>query len=602
MSSIERNIEAHKRTITELLHGKKYTVEYFQREYKWERKHIEQLIVDLEAAFMSNYNEGDTLANVANYNGYYLGPVVLCEIGRVRSIVDGQQRLTSITLLLIYLNNLQKNTAEPEELIPLVFSRKGGKNSYNIEVAARTVVLDALFKGEEFELEEDVDPSVKNMYERYLDIASMFPDTLKGETLPFFIEWLKDNVVFVEILAFSNENAYTIFETMNDRGLNLTPTEMLKGYILTNIQDNDRIEEINALWKKHVSNLHRFSLLEDQEFIRAWLRSAFAETIRSTTKGAENEDFEKIGTRFHTWVKDNAKKIGLKEPEAFYYFVKGDFDFYANLYTRILSAERVLTEGLETLYLSSYWSIANSLAYPLMMAPISKLDDEETIIEKLGIISKFIDIFTVSRVINNRSITQTALRYTIYSLVLEIRGKNVDELRTILKGKLAGPTDSIDNVVNYFYQYDNRKFLHYLFARIVYYMQTEYANEDVSFDDFMPSRRRNRYVLTPIIDSTNEAYLQYFANEDELFQAYKLLGNLVLIPNEIALEFNNIATIKKLALLENQNLLASTLVNNVENSGNTQLFPLTTFNYDGLKLRTAHIAEIAKEIWNIERI
>lgn len=601
MSSIEKNIQADKRKLTELLHGKKYAVDYFQREYKWERKHIEQLIVDLEAAFMSNYNNGDTLDSVAGYNGYYLGPVVLCEVGRGRSIVDGQQRLTSISLLLIYLNNLQRGNAEQEEITPLIFSRKGGKNSYNIEVPARTAVLDALFKNEEFDLEDDADPSVKNMYERYLDISNMFPDTLKGGTLPLFIEWLKENVVFVEILAFSNENAYTIFETMNDRGLNLTPTEMLKGYILTNIQDNDRIEEINTLWKKHVSNLHRFSLLEDQEFIRAWLRSAFADTIRSTSKGAENEDFEKIGTRFHTWVKDNTKKIGLKEPEAYYYFIKGDFDFYATLYTRILNAERNLTEGLETLYLSSYWSIANSLAYPLMMAPISKLDDEETIIEKLNIVSKFLDVFTVSRVINNRSITQTAIRYTIYSLVKDIRGKDVDELRTTLKAKLAGP-DSIENIVNYFYQYDNRKFIHYLFARIVYYLQTTYAEEDIDFDNLMPSRRRNRYVLAPIVDYDYSVYGENFAGEDELFQAYRLLGNHILIQNMVAEEFNQIPTIEKLSLLENQNLLASTLVNNKDNSGNTQLFPLTTINYETLKMRTSEIAQLAKEIWDIDLI
>lgn len=602
MSSIERNIEAHKRTITELLHGKKYTVEYFQREYKWERKHIEQLIVDLEAAFMSNHNDGDTLANVADYNGYYLGPVVLCEIGRVRSIVDGQQRLTSITLLLIYLNNLQRNILEPEEITPLIFSRKGGKNSYNIEVAARAVVLDAVFKNEEFELSDDADPSVKNMYERYLDISNMFPVSLKGEILPLFIEWLKENVVFVEILAYSNENAYTIFETMNDRGLNLTPTEMLKGYILTNIQDNDRIEEINVLWKKHVSNLHRFSLLEDQEFIRAWLRSAFAESIRSTSKGAENEDFEKIGTRFHTWVKDNSKKIGLKEPEAFYYFVKGDFDFYATLYTRILNAERYLTEGLETLFLSSYWSIANSLAYPLMMAPISKLDDEDTVIEKLNIVSKFLDVFTVSRVVNNRSITQTALRYTIYSLVKDIRGRGVDELRNILKGKLAGPTDSIENLVNFTFQYDNRKFIHYLFARIVYYLQTTYANEEISFDELMPSRRRNRYVLAAIADYDFDSYGENFSDEEELFLAYKLLGNYILIPNPIAEQFNQVSTIEKLQLLAHENLLASTLLNNEENAGNIHLSPIQSIDFESLKARTTAIAEIAKEIWSVEGI
>ena len=52
---------------------------------------------------------------------------------------------------------------------------------------------------------------------------------LAEHALPYFIDWLIENVHLVEITAFSDEDAYTIFETMNDRGFSLTPTEMLKG-------------------------------------------------------------------------------------------------------------------------------------------------------------------------------------------------------------------------------------------------------------------------------------------------------------------------------------------------------------------------------------
>jgi hypothetical protein len=133
-------------------------------------------------------------------------------------------------------------------------------------------------------------------------------------------------------------------------------------------------------------------------------------------------------------------------------------------------------------------------------------------------------------------------------------------------------------------------------------MQTVYANEEISFDDLMPSRRRNRYVLAPIVDYDYGVYGENFANEDELFQAYRLIGNHVLIPNSIAEQFNQIATVEKLALLENQNLLASTLVNNEENAGNTQLFPLQIINYETLRMRTTEIAQLAKEIWDIDAI
>lgn len=597
MSSIEKEIIAEKKKLSTLMR-EKYTVDPFQREYKWERKNIEQLLVDLEASFLTNYEIEHTLADVSDYNGYYLGPVVICKLSRSRSIVDGQQRLTSITLLLIFLNNIQKEAEEPEEIAPLIFSRKGGANTYNIEIPQRQKILDALFKTGDYILEDEEDLSVRNMYERYIDIVNLFPDDLRGKALPLFIEWLKENVVLVEILAHSNENAYTIFETMNDRGLNLTPAEMLKGYLLSNIGDPEKVDEINALWKKQVATLLSFSPQEEQEFIKAWLRSVYAETIRSSAKGAENEDFEKIGTRFHTWVKDNHKKIGLRDSETFYFFVKGDFDFYANLYSKILKAERNLTAGMEIIFLSSEWNIANSLAYPLLMASISKLDDEETIIGKLNMVYRFLDIFTVSRSINSRSITQTAIRYTIYSLVKEIRNKPADELRMILRSKLLLPSEGVDNLPNFNYQYDNRRFVHYLLARMIYYLETVYVENKISFIDLLPSRRRNRFILTPIVDWDIERYVQYFENEDELYQAYRQLGNHLLVANPMVSDFNAVDTADKLQQLQGSNLFNDTLSQNLPISNQIGLFPIDSINIDSIKQRTLQLTHLAKEIWN----
>ncbi|HNP96891.1 MAG TPA: DUF262 domain-containing protein, partial [Cyclobacteriaceae bacterium] len=91
------------------------------------------------------------------------------------------------------------------------------------------------------------DESTKNMAARYDDIEKSFPEEIKNDVLPFFIDWLKYNVVLVEIIAYSDENAYTIFETMNDRGLNLTPTEMLKGFILSKFSDSRKRQKANEL-------------------------------------------------------------------------------------------------------------------------------------------------------------------------------------------------------------------------------------------------------------------------------------------------------------------------------------------------------------------
>ena len=111
-------------------------------------------------------------------------------------------------------------------------------------------------------------------------------------------------VVLVEIIAYSDEDAYTIFETMNDRGLSLSPTDMLKGYLLANITGSENKDSLNELWKNQIYDLIKISKEDETDFFKVWLRAKYAETIRERKKGATNKDFEIIGTAFHKWVRD----------------------------------------------------------------------------------------------------------------------------------------------------------------------------------------------------------------------------------------------------------------------------------------------------------
>jgi hypothetical protein len=69
------------------------------------------------------------------------------------------------------------------------------------------------------------------------------------------VDWLIENVHFVEITAYSDSDAYTIFETMNDRGLSLTPADMLKGYLLAHITDPADRGRAGSVWKEQVARL-----------------------------------------------------------------------------------------------------------------------------------------------------------------------------------------------------------------------------------------------------------------------------------------------------------------------------------------------------------
>lgn len=531
MSRLENKIEAKDRTIVEVLDKNKYTVDYYQREYSWQQKHIEQLVTDLTTAFLNEYESRHERPEVENYNSYYLGPFVLSEKGGKRSIIDGQQRLTSLTLILIFLNHLQKDYGVNEAIEGMIFSEKFGKKSFNIDVPERTAGLQALFESGEYNLPDDADASTVNMAERYNDIIEAFPKEIDAQVLPFFIDWFKERVVLVEILAYSDDNAYTIFETMNDRGLNLTPTEMLKGYLLSRFKDNALRKSTNDFWKKAIIRLQGIDKEEDQKFIQAFLRAKYAVTIRQGKAGSKNEDFEKIGTRFHNWFRDNLKLVGLGKDsqEDFDRFINKDFKYYFDAYLRIAQARATLTKGLESVHYIEHWGIAASLRDPLLLAPLQPSDSVETANQKINLVAKYIEIFCVRRSINFRTFAATSIRYTIYTLVKELRDKSLEELQEVLENKLTAMDESWEGMHRFRLHGQNKVFVKYLLSRLSGYVD-QLAGQSTDFRNYFLKGTGKPYEIEHIWSRHFDDHRDEFEHENDFVEYRNRLGGLVLLP------------------------------------------------------------------------
>jgi uncharacterized protein with ParB-like and HNH nuclease domain len=515
MGHIANKIDAKDKKLSEVLTGQRYKIDSFQREYRWQRKQIEALISDLSISFYKNYRNNHTIENYSDYDCYYMGPIVLCEDKGILSIVDGQQRLTSFTLLLIYLHHAQKKLELTENLFkdlkPFLYLTKGGKTTLVLNVDSRVKVIEHLYNNPSsiFEVIDELeytngddskkkskDESVQNIIERYEDITKLFPEELINiNTLPLFIEWLLDKIVMVEVKAYSMENAYTIFETMNDRGLTLNPTEILKGFLLSKIDEETKSEEMNEFWRTRIAEIKSNTGIDgDLDFFRAWLRAKYAETIRPKQVGSENEDFEIIGTQFHTWIKNNSNKTFLKDSEDYYFFIRSDFDFYSNLYKQLYNYKNKCVNGFESIYISNAYPIADSLSYPLLISPISKIDENKVIDEKIKLVGKFIDIYTNNRTIQGKAITQSSIRYSIYELVKSIRNNDLDNLKERLKTELDKGSSSPYSSFTLFHNMDNWGYYHYFFARIIYYLDCD----KYDFRDLLRTRKQNSFVLYKI--------------------------------------------------------------------------------------------------------
>lgn len=610
MGNVANKIEAKDYSIREVLDNKKYTIDYFQREYKWQKNHIEQLIADLEAAFLNNYKPEHERHEVSNYNSYYLGPIVLSEKDGKKSVIDGQQRLTSATVLLLFLNNLQKERDKKVNIDSLIYSEKYDQKSFNLDVPERKHCLEALFQDGEYEVKDSDDESIENIVKRYEDVAKFFPDELKGEVLPYFMDWLVDNVVLVVITAYSDDNAYTIFETMNDRGLNLTPSEMLKGYILSKVKaDSSKRTAINDIWKKEIKELHEYNPDEDLRFFQNWLRAKYAITIRPGKVGSANEDFEKVGTRFHTWVKDNHNKLGLHSATDFYEFINIKFTFYSSLYRKIFDAQSSLTKGLEHLYYANMWGFAASLADPLYIAPI-KLEDSEVVIkQKLNLVGRFIDTFSVLRSVNYRTFSQSSIRYTMYNLVLDIRNKDVQELGTILREKLEGMDEVLDGISRFQMHGQNKFFVKYFLSRITSHIEQR-SGRNTTFDTYFNPAEGKPYEIEHIWANRIEYHADEITQTEEFKQVRNMIGDLILIQRGTNQSFSDARYEEKLPHYLKENLLAQSLhkacyqknpnFNTYVEESALPFKPHHQFKRKDIEERQELYQQIAEEVWDLD--
>jgi len=561
-------IEAHHRNISEILSSVKYTVDYFQREYSWQEKHVRQLVEDLTSAFLHEYSNGDSRAKGETYNNYYLGPFVVSKKDGKRSIIDGQQRLTSLTLFLIFLNNycagLQVGADAKKELSKigeLIFSDYRGVKSFNIQVDERIECMRGLLDSGSYNPNEDDDESVVNMSSRYNDIASSFPEEINADNIMHFWDWIRFNVILVEIIAYSDENAYTIFETMNDRGLNLTPAEMLKGYLLSRLDTDAKRKQTNDVWKSSMQKLHAYDKGEDLKFFQAWFRSQYADTIRQGRAGSQNEDFEKIGTRFHSWFRDNLPKVGLEETESeqFENFLAADFDFYLKAYLKILEAQKNLMDGLEHIYYISKWGIANTLSYPLMLAPLRPDDSTEIIENKIALVAKYIEIFVVRRSVNFRKFSASSIRYTMYSLVKDIRGLSLESLRMILTEKLDEMDEHWDGVKAFRLHGQNANFTKFFLSRLTGYVD-EMSGRQSDFKTFFAPAKGKPFEIEHIWANKFERHRDEFEQEREFEDWRNNIGAMVLLPNGTNQSFGDDHYAEKRGHYVKENLLAASLV------------------------------------------
>lgn len=261
--------------------GKKYKIPPYQRDYSWSEENWEDLWND----FLSVEKTG---------NPHYTGSIVLNKIdkdGDEYEVIDGQQRLTTLTIYAVSTISILKeliskniDVSENNVRINLIGSGYIGIQDMTSLLYTSKLTLnknnDTFFQDYILRIRNPISynklkDSEKSLYDCYNYFKNQISLKFKedGEKMTNFL----DNIVgkkmfFIRIVVDEDTNAFTIFETLNARGVDLTTTDLIKNYlfIVCSKLPESQMEVIEDKWNLLV---HQIGLKEFPIFLRYYLNS-----------------------------------------------------------------------------------------------------------------------------------------------------------------------------------------------------------------------------------------------------------------------------------------------------------------------------------------
>ncbi len=534
-----QEIIGHTWTVRQLLIGRRYRIDAYQCQYSWSARHVEDLVNDLTACYREQWRPEHERSDIVGYRPYFLGCLVTTREDGASYLIDGVQRVASLTLLLIYLHHAQEGRTDVTSVLPLISSRRFEEESLNLQVAEGDPVLRALLHGTP--VPADPSPFGRALLARYQDIESVFPDDLLDEQLPFLVDWLLDRVVLVEVET-QRGTALEIFGATGERGNRLTGSDLLRGLILAELDSAD-VEKVETAWRRGVAALDELEPGGAADFIRHWLRAKHAQ---------DAADDAAIGMAAHRWVADQGRTLmGLHEPADFRDLVLHDFDRLGERHLELLRAARTLTEGLEPVYYNAY--NAMTLQYPLILAAVAPDDDDEAFRAKARMIAGALDIFVARCMITGTDFRYPIVQGRFFALARELRGMEPDKLAPRLGEELLGSDDPYEDFATFGVHPRNRAHIKYLLARMTAWVEQRYGLPHTFATYAVPGRYEVEHVLADRPELRPELPPRRFQEVRDRF------GALLLLPRDVIAVQAGLSYLRKVERYKKENVLARSL-------------------------------------------
>lgn len=602
-------------SIDKLFSNTIYYIDFYQRQYKWEAKPVKRLLDDIFFKFSEEHkrfkdSDEDSETIVNKYSWYYLNTYVTNVDSNTNKtyIVDGQQRLTTLTLIIIKLMHLAETFAEPdlkEWLSNKVVGRSGKKKTFWMNHEGHQATLEALYDGKE-EIPVDSGITAANMAANYKIISDRLDDELKEHSVfERFVYYFMFRLIIIK-LNVEQTNVPMVFEVINDRGVRLMPYEILKGKLLGQI-DKDELnsQNYNGLWDGQVEKVNRDSKDAINQFFVYLLKAKFVNS--ASNKKFDNDYHRAIFSDTDLDLEHNQKKVKQ--------FLKGDFVYYTNLYCKLQNYWRWFNSEYCHVYYNKLTDMGQ--LFMLVMSSCTVNDPQES--EKIKTISyqldKLLCLLQLQRAHDSNQFNQM-----LYSINAEIRNKDVSVIPGIFETALIDSlkqhysNTNISSTYNYGFFKDTgidcgKRFIRYFFARLEKFISgnTNMAMRQDLYDLVLNTGSINGFHIEHIL-AENEENRALFDNDDDRFQSERnRLGGLLLLKGKDNISSNNEQYSEKLKSYANTLYWNETLredsykshldfSNWIKKSG-LNIRPLNKFGPDELEERQKLLFEIVKQIW-----
>lgn len=252
-----------------VLKTRRFKVPAYQRSYAWEEEHVKSLLSDI----------GDAITN--KEGEYFLGSIVVTgSVSNRFDVVDGQQRLTTVSLLIAAIKDIFELEKDHEVVTTIKTEFLASTDRRSKEKEPKLVLNEV-----DNELYQELIDGIPNVpsskftrqsHKRLLDAANialkffgnLYEQSPDGDDeLHKWLDFLETNLKVIVVTAPDDSNAFIIFETLNDRGLELAISDLLKNYLFH--RSGDKIEETKNRWLSMVAILESAT---DDPLIVTYLR------------------------------------------------------------------------------------------------------------------------------------------------------------------------------------------------------------------------------------------------------------------------------------------------------------------------------------------